>query len=321
MKSSLHRPTNTRWLGVLLLPLFVAAACSGHPTSSTTPNAEERPSAPSITRSPMAFPGLPPVGAKPSVPVTGAFALRYQGPDGHGSYMDLSVYPDGRMIWQRWSTFVWSPSAQPLVIPHGASRPETAYVWQRLTPDGVNRLRSTILSAILPSGLAHVRLVQVTALNYSVAVRTGGRLVGFDSGPWGDKRPTRAQLLAIHAVGRKMGDPASWLPRSDWADTRIRAFVPACYWAANERGGLDLAKLPPAASAELSKHLRNAFGIMTTADARILLQALAGSYTPSHETANEIGFMVPPEEPGLVKHTYLHISPALPDDASCVGSG
>ena len=318
MKSSLHRRTNTRWLGVLL-PLFVAAACSGHPTSSTTPNAKERPAAPSITPSPMAFAGLPPAGAKPSGPVTGTLELSYQGPDGHGSYMDLSVYTDGRVIWQRWSTSFWSPSAQPLVIPHGATAFETAYVWQRLTPDGVNRLRSAILASGLPGNMDFL-----TTPYYKVAVRTGGRWVGFQAWSWGHKRPTQAQFRALHALGRKMGDPAAWLPTSDWADARIHAFVPACYWVANERGGLDLAKLPPAARAELSKHLRKATasGIMTTADARILLQALAGSYTPSHETADEIGFMVPPDPAiGEVKHTYLHISPALPEGASCVGSG
>jgi len=274
----------------------------------------------STTPSSMVFPGLPTEGAKPSEPVTGTLALSYLGPDGNGSWMDLSVYTDGRMIWQRWSPSKWRPSAQPLVIPDGATAFGTAYVWQRLTPDGVHRLRA----AMLASGLFDHNEFFLLRVSYQMQVRTGGRTVWLQADTDGNRRPTRAQLVALRDIRTQMGDPSSWLPRSDWADATIHAFVPACYWVANERGGVDPAKMRPPASAELGKHiglLRHAYEVMTTDDARALLQALIETgYPPSHETASEIGFMLPAAT-AAVRLGYLHIHPALPDRTGCDGVG
>ncbi len=273
-----------------------------------------RPAAPSPSS--MAFPGLPPAGAKPSEPVTGTLTLGYDGPDGNGHEMDLSVYADGRMIWQRWSPPVrWYPSSpQPLVIPHGATRFETGYVWQRLTPGGVNRLRSTILA----SGLFDRNEFFLTKMSYSIDLRTGGRMVRLQADTAGDRTPTPAQLHALHALERLMADPASWLPSSDWADARIHAFVPACYSVAYERGGLDLSKLPAVAAAEIRKHTQhNAAGEMSTDDARTLFRALVGAgYVPSNDSAALIGFRLPPAVTNQlfdpVKFGFLHLSPCLP---------
>jgi hypothetical protein len=302
--------------GVLALVVTVAVVAAFLRANET----RERPASPSVTQASPSdtphevtgFPGLPPAGAKPSEPITGTLELSYYGPDGRGNEMDLQVYADGRMIWQR-----WSPSSQPLVIPNGATAFSTAYVWQRLTPGGVDRLRSTLLS----SGLFDSNKDFLTTVTYQIRVRTGGRIFWVWSN--GNEEPTQAQRLALDALQNQLADPASWLPPSDWADVRVRAFVPACYSVAWEGGGVNLAKLPAVASAELRKHVRrNASGSMTTDEARTLIRALvAAGFTPSHETSNEIGFNLPPHggylephaDPGQWGDGYLHLSPGLPD--------
>ena len=264
------------------------------------------------------FPGLPPVGTRPSEPITGTLALVYDGPDGNGSQMDLSVYTDGRMIWQRWSPPVrWNArSAQPVVIPHGATRFETGYVWQRLTPVGVAWLRSAILSSGLFDGRKKNFL---TTSSWQIEVRTGGRMVAVWASSVGNVTPTTAQFDALHGLEELMADPASGLPSSDWADARIRAFVPACYSVAYERGGLDLSKLPAVARDELRTAMPggNASGTMATDDARTLFRSLVGAgYEPTPDSAAVVGFRLPPAETGPVfdpiTFGFLHLSPCLP---------
>jgi len=312
------------WLVVVLL-----AACQG---TTTRPPAAVSPAHPSPTpqtrplsdmtttthRVHAGFPGLPPAGTKPSEPTTGTLALVYDGPDGNGSQVDLSVYTDGRMIWQRWSPRVtWNArSAQPLVIPHGTTRFETGYVWQRLTRSGVAWLRSAILS----SGLFDGRTKKFhTTSGYQIEVRTRRRMAAVWAGSVGGVRPTTAQFDALHAVETLMADPGSGLPRSDWADRRIRAFVPACYSVANERGGLDLSKLPAVARDELRMAMPdgNASGGMTTNDARTLFRSLVGAgYDPIPDSAAVVGFRLPPADTGSVfdpiRFGFLHLSPCLP---------
>ena len=294
-----------------------AAVSPAHPspTPQTQPVSD---TAATTHRVHAGFPGLPPAGTKPSEPITGTLALVYDGPIGNGSQMDLSVYTDGRMIWQRWSPRVtWNDrSAQPVVIPHGATRFETGYVWQRLTRSGVAWLRSAILSSGLFDG---TKTIFRTTSSYQIEVRTGGRMVAVWASSVGNVPPTPAQLSALHALENLMADPASGLPSSFWADARIRAFVPACYSVAYERGGLDLSKLPAVARDELRTAMPNghASGGMTTNDARTLFRSLVGAgYDPIPDSAAVVGFRLPPADKGSafspITFGFLHLSPCLP---------
>ena len=135
----------------------------------------------------------------------------------------------------------------------------------------------------------------------------------------GNVRPTSAQFDALHAVETLMADPTSGLSSSDWADARIRAFVPACYSVAYERGGLDLSKLPAVARDELRSAMPNGHmsGGMTTNDARSLFRSLVGAgFKPTPDSAAVVGFRLPPADTGSafdpITFGFLHLSPCLP---------
>jgi hypothetical protein len=106
-----------------------------------------------------------------------------------------------------------------------------------------------------------------------------------------------------------VADPARWLPPSAWADSRIRAFVPACYAIDIERGYPDPWKLPSPAGKALSQYIRDQ--VVTTRQARALLEAFAkAGISPKDNHAGNIGFSFR----RLVGHpSYLSLSPALPD--------
>ncbi|MGO8056018.1 hypothetical protein, partial [Rhizobium leguminosarum] len=80
------------------------------------------------------------------------------------------------------------------------------FLEQRLTPDGVELLRSEIVSA----GLEHFPPAPGPWIHNVIQVRIGDRLVGYHA-----NFPER--LL------ERLADPASWLPASAWEDRQIRA--------------------------------------------------------------------------------------------------
>jgi len=310
------RRDRNRRIGAGALAVLVTAAVVAALVSANQD--QERPAGPSPTTSlspspgPIAIAGLPAAGAKPTKSTNADLAVVYDGPDGQGNEMDLSVFTDGRMVWQRWSPHGdWAnPPARPLTVPPGATPFETGYVWQRLTPDGVNRMRSAMLAAGLFDG-HRLRTIQ----DYQVEVRIQGRLI------WGGhpagQHATAAQLDALHALQTQMADPASWLPAADWADEQIHPFVPACYAMNTERGGVDLSKLPADARDELRQHMHNGYahGAMPTDRFRILFRALIkAGYTPKVNSAPVIGFELPAAETDLFDFNglgFLHFSPCL----------
>ena len=111
----------------------------------------------------------------------------------------------------------------------------------------------------------------------------------------------------------------SWLPASAWANRRIRAFVPARYVVAFDRGYPDISKLPPPAGKVLVQYKqlkRHGCQIMTTGRARGLLQAFVkAGMSPSENHAFVIAF----DFAGLhLPHpSDFHMSPALLDEHRC----
>lgn len=170
----------------------------------------------------VGFIGLPPKGAPPSAPErggatpnapkTGKLVLFYWGPAAGNSDYGLYgvgksriwVYADGRLIFLREAA-----------IPEGANRLFTGFLEQRLTPKGVELLRSEIVSTGLLGNDQGPRGTEPVPLGTDIQVRDGDRLVRVD-------RASNLDRLVA-----RLTNPASWLPASAWKDRKIRAYVPS----------------------------------------------------------------------------------------------
>jgi hypothetical protein len=215
------------------------------------------------------FIGLPPVGARPSAPESGELEIFYwvnwaaNGTEGRTRGW---VYADGRLI-RHGAPSDPAESANPL---------STGFLEQRLTPEGVERLRSEILStgefgyepsppappppcpkgqspsdrkkAIasgdcqLPTPPPDPNKPLTIGFATTVEVAGHGRLVRVD------------RAREYFRLEARLSDPAAWLPASAWVDRDVRAYVSSkyavCYsgWPPDqpvERSRL-LALLPPA---------------------------------------------------------------------------
>jgi hypothetical protein len=192
---------------------------------------------------------LPPDGAPPSSPEDGGelvLAVQGRGIAAGRALTHMYVYADGRLIWWREGD-----------LPAGAH--EHSILEQRLTPEGVEPLRSEMIS----SGLFDRGLVfmggeaEPDPLPFwgTMAVSDGDRMVQLQLG-WvyvsteelcedsadpsceGDTIMTAEQEHALELLDARLFDPASWLPPSAWADQGIKIYVPTtyrvCYGGTNE---------------------------------------------------------------------------------------
>jgi hypothetical protein len=153
------------------------------------------------------FVGLPPVGATPSAPESGELVIQYwvdtddiEPVDGGRGW----VYADGRLITLR----------EKSDLPEAANHWSSGFLEQRLTPEGVELLRSEIVSTGLfehdqPAG-------RMSSPHNVIQVRIGDRLV-------------RVQASFPQRLRERLADPESWLPASAWEDRQIRAYVASRY--------------------------------------------------------------------------------------------
>jgi hypothetical protein len=182
------------------------------------------------------FIGLPPLGATPSTPESGELEILYRGhgdagdKPGDGPGIQAWVYADGRLIsLQKGSD-----------LPESANPLSTGFLEQRLTPEGVELLRSEVAS----TGLFDRDRVLITDRGGPsfVDIRNGDRLVHVGvvrecANPHapcllpipGATNATPEQANALYRLNRRLADPASWLPQSAWADRDIRAYVSSKY--------------------------------------------------------------------------------------------
>ena len=167
------------------------------------------------------FVALPPVGATPSAPESGELVIQYRDLEHPGTGWGW-IYADGRLI-----TTSGAPQAISASLPAGSDVPEGANRWssglleQRLTPEGVELLRSEIVSTGL---FEHARPAgSRSPIHDVIQVRIDGRLVYAHAGPRGPLRHFPKRLR------ERLTNPASWLPASAWADRRLRAYVPSRY--------------------------------------------------------------------------------------------
>jgi hypothetical protein len=90
------------------------------------------------------FFGLPPVGATASAPESGELVLHWEGRSATLDGAPLTrvwVYADGRIVWSQ-------TASRRGRIPEGANELTSGYLEQRLTPDGVELLRSEVVGLL-----------------------------------------------------------------------------------------------------------------------------------------------------------------------------
>jgi hypothetical protein len=142
---------------------------------------------------------------------------------------ELTVLADGLLIWRKYDD-----------LPEGANSLSTGLLEQRLTPEGVELMRSEA-SAALSSGEPQQGCVE-----------------GYDDGyvVYPGEPGAGGVLHADDEHLARLIDPWSWLPASAWEDPEIRAYVPSAYVVripgdSHERESLDpeiRAQLPAAAA-------------------------------------------------------------------------
>jgi len=237
----------------------------------------------------VGFIGLPPVGATTSDPERGQVVLDIAScpysPYGEPSEIsgwtgELTVFADGRLIWLRYAD-----------VPEGANPLSTGYLEQRLTPEGVELMRSELLASglLLPEHQDPNHL-RCGAGNYH------GHLFDPESSYESPANNHFSSPTNEHI--ERLTDPASWLPASAWEHREIKAYVPSHYEITIEgnkptngldtRSKLDLiaAQLPAAAEELIDSKTwdyQQAFMFwhyteFTTEEAHLLAAALEGAH-------------------------------------------
>jgi hypothetical protein len=172
------------------------------------------------------FIGLPPVAATPSSPEEGALLVEVIARSSTlGNRLNLVwLYADGRMVWRREGA-----------APAGANEATSGFLERRLTPEGVERLRSELLATGLFD--RDRRLLSAHSPWGTVRVRRGDAfvLVGWANPRFvgefsrGHTAVTPQQLKALERIDALLADPASRLPANAWEDAGIKAYVASRY--------------------------------------------------------------------------------------------
>jgi hypothetical protein len=173
------------------------------------------------------FVGLPPEDATPSAPEAGELVLSFGGRSTTDERLtQVWVYADGRLIW-----------ARPGYLLEGANDVTTGLLEQRLTPAGVERLRSEVASTgVFDHDLA---LSSRHVIWGEIVARVADRLVTvrwanpdfYASDPDNeDLTPaTPDQERALERLDALLPYPGAGLPASAWEDKQIRAYVPSTF--------------------------------------------------------------------------------------------
>ena len=268
------------------------------------------------------FVGLPPVGATPSAPESGELVIQYSfdqediEPKGGGRGW---VYADGRLITLH----------EKSDLPEAANRWSSGFLEQRLTPEGVELLRSEIVSTGL---FDHHQPPGRETPHNVIQVRIGDRLV-------------RVQADFPERLRQQLADPESWLPATAWANRQIRAYVASRY--AISYGALpqtiERSRILPLLPAPVEALLRDRDAVpllgfivgkgfrisltryvsdMTTEEARALAQALDDAGLKQQTSADQLAYRFeipgtsvdpPPPEKGPVRNAILiGFEPYLP---------
>jgi hypothetical protein len=236
------------------------------------------------------FIGLAPEGATPSAPESGDLVVHWEAftatlpPQREGRDIFRAwAYADGRIIWAR-RAHVPGPNRG---IPEGANEFNSGYLEQRLTPKGVELVRSAVAGlfessrTVLERGPAGDvpllgmggRLALFVPEDFpsfgSMEARDGDGFVRLQWRSTGGNAKEKAfvrenyegetatpeQLSALRRVEALLTDPTSVLPPSAWAVRKVRAYVPShyavCIYTAPPKDASHLLSMLPARAADL----------------------------------------------------------------------
>ena len=295
--------------------------------------------------------GLPPVGATPSTPANGVLEMYIflhpvmLGPlvagKGTGPSGQSWVYADGRLI-----RLGGGPAN---------GRPRRGFIEQRLTREGVELLRSEIVSTGL---FGHERpcmnFIQLLHGEQRVAPPTERQKFCSKDGT-----PTAATPQQRHALKRLVGrlaNPESWLPASAWKQRKFRAYVPSRFEVCAsavvvpdldkprqgrlvQMGPARIVALLPAAAQNVLRARnwrtralrltpsarRGIYGgcfAVTTNEARSLAKALDGAGPATARKGGAIRLHYTFDAPGPSRQVWIGFSPYLPHgETTCLGCG
>ena len=290
-------------------------SASDSPTPSPLPHPSE----------PAAIVGLPPEGAKLSDPATGELVLQFD-----SEVNTIWVYADGRLIWNRFQ-----------YVPAYASDPFMGLAEQRLTPSGVEFLRSEVISTgLFESDLAVAResngFLDILVWNGDQFVRATWAtrpIVGQDA-----PVATREQATALQELSALLTGQESW-PASAWEEQAFGAYVPPRY-AICFRGLPDPIE-PAAARDPLPQPAQDLLlagdptqeermpsngdcSRMTTDDARALARILAGAGIQREGPENGVFWLryLLRDQPVAGNDVWISFGPVLPHgEATWLGPG
>jgi hypothetical protein len=251
------------------------------------------------------FIGLPPIGATPSSPASGELEIWYWAPwaaNGKEGRTRAWVYADGRLI-----TF-GGPDR-----PGTANPLSTGYLEQRLTPEGVERLRSEIAAAgdfgspdeLAPPGKPPCLEGESPsdgncqpptpepAPEAPVTVRFSAPIVVKDLGTLVHVDHYR-DLTRLY---ERLSEPESWLPASAWVERDVRAYVASKYWVCYSGWPPDQQVEQSRLLALLSPAVRDRLG-----DAPLMQGPLFG-------------------KPGDFRPSYMYCADMSTDDARAIAAG
>jgi hypothetical protein len=292
----------------------------GGPPPAASPTPTPQPSLLPAPSGPVDILGLPPEGAVVSDPAPGDLVLHYEGSNAGlvASSSTLWVYADGRLIWNRGYD-----------VPPDAGDAFIGLVEQRLTPSGVEFLRSAVIATgLFESDLAVARQIpgflQIEVQNADRLVRTTwavrtNYLVG-QTAPLA----TSEQATALTELGALLNDSASW-PASAWDDQTMTAYVPGRF-AVRLRGIPDAIE-PAQAIGLLPKEAQDLYragdsapgaSVLTTDDARALAEILvrASIQRSDPETGAFWLRYVLRNQPTSGNRVWISFEPVLPDGES-----
>ena len=249
---------------VTVAVLVVLALAAHSRYAAPPPRPTHKPPASTVPR----FHGVPAEGNRPTP--TGKLVMGFRLIDeSSGSDSFWTVYADGLIVSQRWND-AWLAT----IVPSGATQLDTGYVQQRLTRQGVELLRSRILA----TGLFKHDLTVSSDPWLRAEVRRGDHLIELVAYPGqnGDSPTKSGQRRAIRKIEALITGLGSWLPSAGWADRTIRPFVPSHYFVEFDGSDSKIAsprRKLPAPARDLVRSASRC-GVITTAQARALLQAL-----------------------------------------------
>ncbi len=342
---------NTVGAGLVALALALGAMTGVGALLRADPRRPAIEPTPTPTASPLVPVTFPPAGVDPSTPVTGEVVIRFSAEDvtevslpeaDRWERIAINVYADGRVIWSRCGDVLDTLGADadvqayvgcvPSSIPEASAALSTGWVQQRLTPEGVEFLRSELLATgLFERGFESVTPNSTDLLDWlSIDVLDGDRMVNVradyqvvDLNP-----PTPNELASLEHMQEIFLDLEAWLPDSAWADEQITAFVPSSYSFWFKRGSVN-ALLRDAPSVEVVRALepqdlptpadelltRGRCGVVTLAEARAIVdgfEAVGISRSPEMSSADIIAVLAIDTEPGAA----VYFEPNLPGSSS-----